>query len=97
MFWVPYVPYSNHPGAHAPLCSLQEKQGEQDSNALHLHAQRLGVATAGAQVAVHPLEGVLENLTYQDWQLETPEPLLPQVNSVNLIFTRRVINGCRAC
>jgi hypothetical protein len=50
---------------------------------LYAHAQRLGLAAAESQTAahVHPLEGVLENLTYQEWQLQTPEPQLPQVVS----------------
>ncbi|CAL8468190.1 g7729 [Coccomyxa elongata] len=57
---------------------FQEREWRQESNALDVHAQRLGVAAAGSHAAVHPLEGVLESFTYQDWQLEAPEPLLPQ-------------------
>lgn len=65
------------------LCSLQEREGRQESNALDVHAQRLGMAAVASHAAVHPLEGVLESFTYQDWQLEAHEPLLPQVSSVS--------------
>ncbi|BDA42121.1 probable exosome component 10 at N-terminal half [Coccomyxa sp. Obi] len=68
----PFRPRLNH------WAGFQEWEGRQESNALNVHAQRLGVAAAGSQAGVHPLEGVLESLTYQEWQLEALEPLLPQ-------------------
>ena len=43
-----------------------------------MHSLGLG---DGADAAVHPLDGVLEELCYPDWQLETPTPQLPQVGS----------------
>ena len=67
------------------LCTLPEHfcaqgtAGDRAASVLDAHAQRLGLAAADSQTAVHPLEGVLASLTYQDWQLQAPEPQLPQV------------------
>lgn len=36
--------------------------------------------------AAHPLAAVLEGLTYQGWQLETPEPMAPQVTIMLFVW-----------
>lgn len=86
-----HMSYACITAVHADVHSLQGREGGHECNALDVHAQRLGVVAAGSSAAVHPLEEVLESLTYQDWQLEAPEPLVPQVNSVSLTY-RRVID-----
>ena len=45
---------------------------------LQAHVHSLGLA-GSADTAVHPLEGVLEDLSYPHWQLDTPTPQIPQV------------------
>ncbi len=57
----------------------QEAHGGKAASALDAHAQRLGLVAADSVAAVHPLEAALDELKYEDKQLEAPEPQLPQV------------------
>ena len=41
----------------------------------------------GDPPGMHPLQKRLAGLEYQPWQLEAPEPILPEVNALTLTYT----------